>query len=66
MIIHNTKGKIQTCAHSALCLYLFHAVALSLITEGRQADQMSLLHLSISLVVSCLIPSGGHQVNCNL
>lgn len=50
----------------SLGFYLLHAVALSLVAQGGQAEQMSLLHLGIDLVVSCLIPGGGHQVNCHL
>lgn len=46
-----------------LGFYLLHAVALSLVAQGGQAEQVSLLHLCVDLVVGCLIPGGGHQVN---
>lgn len=46
--------------------YLLHAVALPLVAKRRQAEQVSLLHLSVHLVVGRLVPGGGHQVNRHL
>lgn len=46
--------------------YLLHAVALSLVTQGGEAEKVSLLHLGVDLVVCCLVPGGGHQVNRHL
>lgn len=50
----------------SLGFYLLHAVALSLVAQGGQAEQVSLLHLSVDLVIGRFIPGRGHQVNRHL
>lgn len=64
MIAARKKSRIKV--QPSVGFYLLHAVALPLVAQGGQAEQVSLLHLSVDLVVSCLVPGGGHQVNCHL
>ncbi|KAG7258203.1 hypothetical protein CRUP_001852, partial [Coryphaenoides rupestris] len=45
---------------------MLRAVALPLVAERGQADQVGLLHQGVHLVVGRLVPGGGHQVHRHL